>query len=166
MNQKHWIYSTPVDPYGFTVEKLRKLLSFAIYTQIIGLSSFERECDIHPNPHRNTRRIPGWVYPVWVLLSKDLTNSNWCLQGCNMYIHWDDWWKLCSQNWTRFATGTFPCWIYHFQFLILCYHYYERATLARATRVVIHSYLYSSLRSLVRGKITSNNGKLRNLRFQ
>ena len=20
-----------------------------------------------------------------------------------LYIHWDDWWKLCSQNWTTFA---------------------------------------------------------------
>ena len=48
-----------------------------------------------------------------------------------------------------------------------CY-YYERATLARATRVVIHSYLYSGLRPSVRGKIisiTSDNGNLRNLRY-
>ena len=41
----------------------------------------------------------------------------------------------------------------------------ERATLARATRVVIHSYLYSGLRPSVKGKITSDNGNLRNLRY-
>ena len=40
-----------------------------------------------------------------------------------------------------------------------------RATLARATRVVIHSYLYSGLRPSVRGKITSDNGNSRNLRY-
>ena len=34
---------------------------------------------------------------------------------------------------------------------------------ARATRFVIHSYLYSGLRPWVRGKITSDNGNLRNL---
>ena len=38
--------------------------------------------------------------------------------------------------------------------------YYELAT-----RVVIHSYLYSGLRPSVRGKITSDNGNLRNLRY-
>ena len=41
----------------------------------------------------------------------------------------------------------------------------ERATLARATRVVIHSYLYSGLRPSVRWKITSDNGNLRNFRY-
>ena len=40
----------------------------------------------------------------------------------------------------------------------------ERATLARATRVAIHSYLYSGHRPSVRGKITPDNGNLRNLR--
>ena len=37
--------------------------------------------------------------------------------------------------------------------------------LARATRVVVHSYLYSGLRPSVRGKITSDDGNLRNLRY-
>ena len=46
----------------------------------------------------------------------------------------------------------------HFSFL-----YNEPATLARGTRVVINSYLSSGLRPSVRGKITSNNGNLRNL---
>ena len=35
----------------------------------------------------------------------------------------------------------------------------------RATRVVIHSYLYSGLRPLVRWKTTPDNGNLRNLRY-
>ena len=39
----------------------------------------------------------------------------------------------------------------------------ERATLARVTRVVIHSYLYSGLRPSVSGKVTFNNWNLRNL---
>ena len=43
--------------------------------------------------------------------------------------------------------------------------YYERATLAPASRVVIYSYLYSGLRPSVRDKITSNNRNLRNLRY-
>ena len=42
---------------------------------------------------------------------------------------------------------------------------HERVTFARATRVVIHSYLYSGLQPSVRRKITSDNGNLRNLRY-
>ena len=57
--------------------------------------------------------------------------------------------------------------------IFVALHYYllsnfmfdERATLARAMRVVVHSYLYLGLRSLVRGKISSDNGNLRNLRY-
>ena len=41
----------------------------------------------------------------------------------------------------------------------------ERATHARATRVVIHSYLYSGLQPSVSGKITFNDGNLWNLRY-
>ena len=37
--------------------------------------------------------------------------------------------------------------------------------LVRATRVVIHSYLYLGLRPLLRGKITSDNGNLRDLHY-
>ena len=49
--------------------------------------------------------------------------------------------------------------------IYLRYYNYERATLARATRVVIHSYLSLGLRPSVRWKITSDNGNLRNLRY-
>ena len=35
----------------------------------------------------------------------------------------------------------------------------------RATRVIIHFYLYLGLRPSVRGKITSDNGNLRNLLY-
>ena len=50
-------------------------------------------------------------------------------------------------------------------YYLFSYKYNERATLARASRVVIHSYLYLAFRPLVRGKITSNNGNLKNLRY-
>ena len=44
----------------------------------------------------------------------------------------------------------------------VCHNIYSNE---RATRVVIHSYLYSGLRPSVRGKITSDNGNLKNLRY-
>ena len=42
---------------------------------------------------------------------------------------------------------------------------HERATLARASELIFNLYLYSGLRPLVRGKITSKNGNLRNLSY-
>ena len=46
-----------------------------------------------------------------------------------------------------------------------CLRMYERATLARSTRVGIHSIFVLRLSALGTGEVTSNNLNLRNLRY-
>ena len=52
-----------------------------------------------------------------------------------------------------------------FFFILMCYHIRTALRLLALRELIIILYLYSGLRSSVRGKITSENGNLMNLRY-
>ena len=139
----------------------------------------------------DTTRILGWVYPVWVLFSKDTSTLTgvyrwyytdtrmsvlcWVLffkdtptltgvyKGCYTYI------GMTDENYAH-KNGTFANWNI-FMLNISLSNSHIVLSLLRALRLLALReslstlYLYSGLQPSLRGKITSNNVNLRNLHY-